>query len=269
MEINQMEAMMSIITRKISAVLMVLILSAGLISCSSQTEQVPRLSMFVGIDISGSFVNSGAYENSIAFLANYLYAHVNGIGEFEEPNVLFVSSIGGVDVAETKTFYPIHSFQNKSVTEIEEYLKELYPKDQLEPITDFNAFFEHVARTVENQNLLLRPISVILISDGVPDYRVNGENLERNFRDINVNMLERLSRNITIRLLYTNPSDGRSWQTEVPRRRVKIWTQDADVMETWDDSTIYIPDLPIEQQERWMEWTMSNVNYNVRARRVD
>lgn len=246
-----------------------LICSVSLIGCSSPTEQVPRLSMFVGIDISGSFVNSGAYENSISFLANYIYAHVNGVGDFEEPNVLFVSSIGGVDVAETKTFYPIQTFRNRSVKDIEDYLMELYPKDQLEPITDFNAFFEHVARTVENQNLLLRPISIVLISDGVPDYNAGGEKVTRDFRDIDVNRLERLSRNVTIRLLYTNPSDGRSWQTEVPRRRVKIWTQDASVMKTWNDSTIFLPDLPIEKQERWMEWTKSNVNYNVRARRVD
>lgn len=256
--------------QKITVVFALTLFTISGMSCSPQAEQSPRLSMFIGVDISGSFVNSGSYENSIKFLANYIYAHVNGIGEFEEPNVLFVSSIGGVDVAETKTFYPIHTFQNRSVEAIEEYLFELYPKNQLEPNTDFNAFFEHVARTVENQNLLLRPISVVLISDGIPDYRTEtGEMVVRNFEDINVNMLERLSRNVTIRVLYTSPTDGRSWQTEVPRRRVKVWTQDADVMKTWNDSTIYMPDLPIEEQERWMEWTMSNVNYNVRSRRVD
>lgn len=237
--------------------------------CSTNEEPNPRMSMFVGIDISGSFVNSDYFENSMSFLAHYIYSHLNGVDGFEEPNVLFVAPIGGADVDQPKTFYPIQTFQNKSVEEIEALLYELFPTDKLDPITDFNAFFEHIARTVENHNLVLRPISVVMLSDGIPDYHVEGNRQMRDFRAIDLSPLERLSRNITVRLLYTNPVDGRSWQTEVPRRRVKIWTQDSDVMETWNDPDIYIEDRPLEQQERWIEWTMKNVNYNVRARRVD
>lgn len=244
------------------------LLISMLMSCSPQ-EQQPRLSMFVGVDISGSFVYNDYYDNSISFLAHYIYAHVNGIGDFEKPNVFFVAAIGGSDVNEPKTFHPIQVFENKPVEDIESRLWEMFPTDELEPITDFNAFFEHVARTVQNHNLVLRPISVVLLSDGIPDYFVDGERHLRKFRDIDLSPLERLSRNITIRLLYSDPADGRAWQTQIPRRRVKIWTQDAEVMKTWNNPNIFLEDRPIEEQKRWMDWTKKNVNYNVRARRVD
>lgn len=234
--------------------------------CSPPTEQTPRLSMFIGIDVSGSFVNSGNYENAISYLAHYIYAHLNGLEGFEEPNVLYVSSIGGSTVGESKTFYPRETFENMSVEDIETRLMELYPKNRLDAITDFNSFFEHIARTIQNNNLVLRPVSVILLSDGIPDLQRDGET---DFRSIDLSPLEQLSRNVTIRVLYTDPVTGRAWQTEVPRRRVKIWTQDADVMTTWNDSTIYFENREIENQDRWINWTQNNVNYNVRARRVD
>ncbi|MEX0928501.1 MAG: hypothetical protein WD266_03480 [Balneolales bacterium] len=236
--------------------------------CTTEENQ-PRLSMFVGVDVSGSFVHTEYYANSLAFLAHYIYAHVNGVEGFEKPNVFFIASIGGMDIDDPKTFHPIQSFENKSVEEIEDQLWEMFPTDQLEPVTDFNTFFEHIARTVQNHNLVLRPISVILLSDGIPDYEIDNEQHLRRFSDIDLHPLERLSRNVTIRLLYSNPSDGRSWQTEIPRRRVKIWTQDAEVMKTWNDPKILFEDRAIEEQDRWISWTRENVNYNVRSRRVD
>jgi hypothetical protein len=234
--------------------------------CTVDEERAPRLSMFIGIDVSGSFVDSDYYDNSISFLAHYIYGHLHKVGELEEPNALFVSSIGGDNPDEPKTFYPIQTFEDRSVEEIEEQLRELFPTEELDPITDFNAFFEHVARTVRNRNLVLRPISVVLLSDGIPDIEREGET---DFRSIDFSPLERLSRNITIRLLYTDPGTGRAWETQIPRRRVKIWTQDADVMTSWNDSTIYLPNRPVEEQERWIDWTLDNVDYGVRARRVD
>lgn len=248
---------------KIIVIFLVALYAAG---CTQKGEPTPRLSMFVGIDISGSFVNSGHYENSISYLANYIYASVNGLDEFEVPNVLYVSSIGGNEPGESKTFYPKEIFENKSVEDIETQLMEIYPKDALDNITDFNSFFEHIGRTIENNNLVLRPVSVILLSDGIPDVKRDGET---DFKSIDLSPLEKLSRNVTIRLLYTDAITGRAWQTEVPRRRVKIWTQDATVMATWSDSTIYLKNKRIEEQDRWMNWTKNNVNYNVRARRVD
>jgi hypothetical protein len=243
-----------------------LLLVAG---CNPDGEQNPRLSLFIGIDISGSFINSGYFDESLTFMAHYIYAHLNGIGGLEKPNVLFVSSIGGSAPDEPKTFFPIHVFQNKSVEEIEAKLHEIFPKDVQNPFTDFNAFFEQVALTIRNKNLVLRPVSVVMVSDGIPDSPDVIKNGETDYRSINLQPLERLSRNIILRLLYTDPVTGKNWQTQIPRRRVKIWTQDARVMTTWNDSTIYLAGQPISKQARWIDWTKDNVDYGVRARRVD
>lgn len=235
-------------------------------NCTTSDETNPRLSMFIGIDISGSYLNSGHFDNSIKFLSQYIYAHLNGVEELEKPNVLFVSSIGGSNDNEPKTFYPIQTFENRSPSEIEEKLREIFPKETQNRFTDFNAFFEQIALTIRNKNLLLRPVSVVMLSDGIPDVTVNGET---DFRSLDFSPLEKLSRNITIRLLYTDATTGRNWQTKVPRRRVKVWTQDANVMTSWNDSTIYIPDQPLEEQDRFIAWIEDNVDFGVRARRVD
>jgi len=247
-----------------------LILFVGLIflssGCSLEGEQKPRLSLFIGVDISGSFMNSGYFDESLDFLAHYIYAHLNGIDGLEKPNVLFVSSIGGSTPGEPKSFYPIQTFENQSVEKIRSKLDEMFTRDRQNPFTDFNAFFEQIALTLRNKNLVLRPVSVVMFTDGIPDITQNDKT---NFKSLDLNPLERLTRNITVRILYTDPVTGKKWQTEVPRRRVKIWTQDADIMTTWNDSTIYVPGKPIAEQNRWTNWVKENVNFGVRARRVD
>ncbi len=73
------------------AVAPVVILANG---CTlSGDKSKPRLSMFVGVDISGSFLNGKYFDDSIDFLAHYLYSHLNGLGGLEQPNVLFVSCL--------------------------------------------------------------------------------------------------------------------------------------------------------------------------------
>lgn len=138
-----------------------LIVSSILLGSCTAEEPNPRLSLFVGVDISGSYINSGYYNNSLEFLSKYLYAHLNGIGELEKPNVLFISSIGGATEDEPKTFYPIQTFENRSPEEIEEKLREIFSKETRNPFTDFNAFSEQIALTIQNKNLLLRPVSVV------------------------------------------------------------------------------------------------------------
>jgi len=226
----------------------------------------PRLSMFIGLDISGSFLKGQYFDDSINFLAHYLYAHLNGLGGLEVPNVLFVSSIGGARANEPKTFYPIQTFQNKSIEEISWKLKKIFPKTVSNPYTDYNAFFEQVALTVRNKNLVLRPISIVMISDGIPDVR---KERQTDFSSLVVKPLERLARSVTIRLLYTNAVVGKNWQTKVKRRRVKIWTQDAEVMIFWKDPAILIPNKKLEEQDRFFAWLKDNVDFGVRARRVD
>lgn len=249
-----------------TGLLLLLMLTACDLNMSGGDGPRPRLSLFVGVDISGSFMNSGHFEDALDFLAHYLYAHLNGLGGLEVPNALFVGSIGGATANEAKTFYPIHTFQGKSVEEIRAQLGEIFPRNRQNPFTDFNAFFEQVAATVKNRNLVLRPISIVLLSDGIPDVKKDGET---DFRSINVKPLEKLARSVTVRLLYTTPVVGKKWQTQIKRQRVKIWTQDAAVMVTWKDPNIFLPDTPFEKQTHLFQWIKDNVDFGVRARRVD
>ncbi len=253
--------------RCLTAILLVCALGAtGCDTGNGKNADQPRLSMFVGVDVSGSFVKSGYYDDAIDFLANYLYAHLHGLGGLEVPHTLFVGSIGGENANQAKTFYPIETFQDKSVGEIARKLEEIFPKSGTNPMTDFNAFFEQVAETVRNRKLVLRPISIVMLSDGVPDVPEGGG---KNFRSIRVQPLETLSRNITVRLLYTSAEIGKDWQTEVRRSRVKIWTQDAPVMVSWKDSTIMQPGQPMDHQQKFFDWVKDNVDYGVSARRID
>jgi hypothetical protein len=253
---------------KSNKLIILVMLAAVLVQpgCSGRSDANPRLSMFIGVDISGSFMNQKYFDDSIEFLAYYIYSHLNGINNLEVPNVLYVSSIGGADANEPKTFYPKQLFEHKSISEIHSKLKEIFPKTRCNPFTDYNAFFEQVALTIKNKNLVLRPITIIMLSDGIPDIKNEGQS---DFRNIVVKPLEGLARSVTIRLLYTNAVVGKSWQTKIKRRKVKIWTADAEVMVSWKDPDILLPDTPVEQQTRLFAWVKDNVDFGVRARRVD
>lgn len=250
--------------RSVGVILLILLL--GISGCSLTTgDTKPRLAMFVGVDISGSFMNGEYFDDSIDFLAYYLYCHLHGLGDLNVPDVLFVSSIGGAHANEPKTFFPKQTFENKSVDEIASELRKIFPKENANPFTDYNAFLEQVALTVKNKNLALRPISIVMVSDGIPDVMRNGKT---DYRSIVVKPLEKLSRSVTIRLLYTDATVGKNWQTRVPRSRVKIWTQDASVLATWRDPKILNPGTPLAKQERFFEWVKDNIDFHVRSKRV-
>jgi hypothetical protein len=40
-------------------------------------------------------------------------------------------------------------------------------------------------------------------------------------------------------------------------------------MVSWKDPKILLPDKPVEEQTRFFEWIKDNVDFGVRARRVD
>ena len=251
----------------IKNVVLALLVTSVFLGCGlDESSSKPRMSMFIGVDISGSFVKTKYFDDSIEFLAHYIYSHLKGLDGLEKPNVLFVSSIGGAKENEPKTFYPIQTFENKSIKEISDKLHEIFPKKVLNPFTDYNAFFKQVALTVKNKNLVLRPISVVMVSDGIPDVKTEGKT---DYKSIEVKPLESLARNTTIRLLYTSAVVGSNWQTKVKRKRVKIWTQDAEVMVSWKDGKILQPDTAFEKQERFFGWIKDNVDFGVRGRRVD
>jgi len=66
--------------------------------------------------------------------------------------------------------------------------------------------------------------------------------------------LEYLSRNITLRILYTDAVTAKSWRDEVPRKRIKVWTQDAVVMAEWKDPKTLLPGKGPNDQERFFAW---------------
>jgi len=252
-----------------AAAMLLLVTSLSLTGCErlgGVKADTPRMSMFIGVDISGSFMNSPHFDDSIDFLAHYIYGHLHGAGEMERPASLFVSSIGGATADEPKTFYPIQTFENKSIEEIAATLREMFPKDQPNPFTDYNAFFEQVAYTVKSKNLVLRPVTIVMLSDGIPDVTRNGET---DYDSIVLHPLERIARSVTVRLLYTNAVVGKNWQTEVSRKRVKVWTQDADVMVAWKDPKIMLTDRQFEEQPHFFDWVADNVDFGVRSRRVN
>ncbi|MEX2180428.1 MAG: hypothetical protein WD771_00150 [Gemmatimonadaceae bacterium] len=117
-----------------------------------------------------------------------------------------------------------------------------------DPITDFNAFFERVAVHVKRNNLVLAPLNVVMFSDSVPDFpgaRVRGDSL---YARVNLGPLVCLSRSVTVRLLYATPTVSQSWEEHVLRKRVRLWTQDAQTA-LWD-------------------WTREIVDFRVRRPRV-
>jgi hypothetical protein len=234
---------------------------------STPSAKTGRLVLFIGVDISGSFMNGKYFDDSIEFLARYIHAHLHGLGGIEIPHSMFVGSIGGVNKGEAKTLFPIQTFQDRTVEEIEAQLRILFPKEKENPFTDYNAFFAQVAELVDMRKLILKPISIVLITDGKPD--LGGPSSSEKFRNIKLKPLESLSRNITLRILYTDAVTAKSWREEVPRKRVKIWTQDAVVMAEWKDPKTLIPGETPTEQHKLFSWVKDNVDFQPRLRRVD
>ena len=244
-------------------------LTASLPTTGSTDSQASRarLVLFVGVDISGSFMRDRYFDDAISFLARYIHAHLNGLGGLAVPHSLFVGTIGGVQQGEAKTFFPIQTFQDRSIPEIETQLRQLFPKKNENPFTDYNAFFAQVADMIDSKKLILKPISIVLLTDGVPD--LGGTTRSAKFQNIKLKPLEGLSRNITLRVLYTDAVTAKSWRDEVPRKRVKIWTQDAVVMKEWNHPKTLIPGRPPADQQKFFAWVKDNVDFQPRLRRVN
>src|SRR5919197_896495 len=92
------------------AALLTATLGCGYQAESSQSGELhkPRQVLFVGVDVSGSFHQSGYYDNAMGFLAHYLYGHLNELGGLWKPRELFVATIGGAAGDDPKAFHPIH-----------------------------------------------------------------------------------------------------------------------------------------------------------------
>jgi hypothetical protein len=221
----------------------------------AETDQEARMSLFIGIDVSGSFQNTGNYNDAMRFAAHYIYGHLNALGELEEPAVLFVGSIGGERPGEAKSFHPIHDFQGKSVDQIDADLHAWFESG--DAFTDFNPFFERVAAFVKRQNLILKPLTIVVVSDGVPD-----AGQDDRYSRINLEPLEYLSRSVTVRLLYATPTVAVRWEEDIERRRVRMWTVDAEVMRGWRSQITL--GRPLDEQDRLWTWVKENVDFRAR-----
>ena len=241
--------------------------AALLVGCSRAEDQEadkPATStLILGIDVSGSFRDARLYDDAVEFAANYIYAHLNGLGGLKVPTSVFVASVGGARPGEPKAFHPINDFQNRSVAQIAADLRAWYPST--DEYTDFNAFFQRVSGLIKERGLILAPLNVIVLSDGVPDVPP-GTKLaagETPYQRIDLSPLEYLSRSVTVRLLYASPTVGENWKKQVRRKRVRLWTEEAQVMAGWH--TQVKPDVPLDQQADLWKWVADNVDFRVRA----
>ena len=221
-----------------------------------------RSSLFIGIDVSGSFRSTGNYEDAIEFASHYMYGHLNGLGDLSVPSAVFVGSVGGDRPGEPKSFQPIHAFKGKSPEEIAAVLRENFPPE--DGFTDFNAFFERVASMVKQRGLILAPLNIVIFSDGVPDLTARPGADESRYANIDVSKLEYLSRSVTIRLLYASPTVSVGWERDINRRRVRMWTVDDEVMVGWREQLEADGDASVK--ENLWTWVKDNVDFRVRSR---
>jgi hypothetical protein len=236
---------------------------AALVACAPKggETRTARSTLVIGIDVSGSFRRGGRYDSSIEFAANYLYGHLHGLGGLKKPTNVFVGSIGGEQPGETKSFQPIHTFQGMSVAEIASYLRREYPSR--DGLTDFNPFFGRVATLLKRQGLVLSPLNVVMFTDGLPDLHKDKRDSLAMYGKINLSELEYISKSVTVRVLYPAPTVAVHWEKRVPRRRVRMWTVDDEVMATWRRH--YRQGAPPEAQDQLCKWIADNVDVRVRS----
>jgi hypothetical protein len=254
---------MRISRRGLGSALAAFSLSVAAVACvpTADGARVARSTLVIGIDVSGSFSGKNRYDSSIDFAANYLYAHIHGLGGLKQPTAVFVGSFGGEKPGETKSFQPIHTFQNMTVPQIAAFLRKEYPSR--DGLTDFNPFFERVGTLVKRQNLVLSPLNIVMLTDGIPDTPSEKNDSLSKYKKIDVSGLEYLSKNTTVRILYPRPTVAVHWEKNVPRRRVRMWTVDDEVMATWR-SHYKNGAQPESQAELW-KWINDNVDFRVRS----
>jgi hypothetical protein len=176
-----------------------------------------------------------------------------------------VGELGGERPGQAKVFHPIQDLTGKSPAQIAADLRAWFP--QTDPITDFNAFFQRAAVHVRRNNLVLAPLNIVLFSDGEPDFPGAGRlTPEERYGRIDLDPLEYLSRNVTVRLLYAQPPVAQLWERRVPRKRVRLWTQDSEVMSGWRRH--FTSGVRVEAQDSLWSWVEKIVDVRVRRERV-
>lgn len=222
---------------------------------SEAGDRQPRESLFIGLDTSGAFYRAG-HDDALAFLAHYIYGHLNGLGGLSTPLDLFVGAIGGDDSSEDA------SLAGKTIPQIEQTLRQRFPPT--DTLTHFNVFFRRVARIAAARNLLLRPLTVVLITDGLPDVAAASPALGAGgaYRQIDLGPLEYLAPRVTVRLAYASPPVAERWRTLVPHKRVRLATVSHEVMKGWRAQVR--PNAVPAAQERLWQWMRETVDVRVR-----
>ncbi len=243
-----------------------LALVAAAVACKpSGTAKPPKSTLVVGIDVSGSFRSTPYFNDAIDFAALYIYAHLHGIDGVQQNTEIFVGSLGGERPGQPKTFHPIQDLTEKTPQEIAASIRAWFP--ETDPITDYNGFFQRLSVHIRRQNLVLAPLNVAMFTDGQPDFPGAGRlTTEQRFARVDMSPLEYLSRSVTVRVLYVRPVVAQNWERLVKRERVRIWTQDADIMKGWRRHEIAGADLA--QEDSLLSWMKEIVDFRVRRGKI-
>lgn len=241
-------------------------LLAALVSCKPpENAPPPRSTLVVGLDVSGSFRQTPYFNEALDFASLYIYAHLHGTGKLRQATDIFVGTMGGERPGQAKTFHPIQDLTGKTPEEIAASLRTWFP--ETDPITDFNGFFERLSVHIRRQNLVLAPLNVVMFTDGLPDFPGAGRlTTEARFAKVDMSPLEYLSRSVAVRVLYVRPTVAQSWEQQVKRKRVRIWTQDAQTMQGWRRHMV--AGAPLEQQDSLLSWMDKIVDFRVRRGRI-
>jgi len=251
---------MTVSLRRATVAAAAVLVTLAWVPAADSADRRPRHTLFVAVDTSGSFRERG-YDDAMTFLAYYLYGHLHELGGLTGIRALFVAAVGGKRNDEPKAFRPISEFEGKRIPEIEADLRRWFPPT--DPLTDFNVFFREVVRIARERNLVLTPITVLVVSDGIPDVPGYKHGTPDSFKAINLGLLESLARNVTVRLVYASPTVGDRWRTLIRRHRVRLWAVDHDVMKGWRAQLR--PDAAPAGQTRLWKWVRENVDYRVRS----
>lgn len=247
-------------------VLAVAVLLGAVITCKPpENAPPPRSTLVVGLDVSGSFRSTPYFNEALDFAALYIYAHLHGLKGLKQATDIFVGSLGGERPGQPKTFHPIQDLTEKSPEQIAASLRAWFP--ETDPITDYNGFFERLSVHIRRQNLVLAPLNVVMFTDGLPDFPGAGRlTPEARFGKVDMSPLEFLSRSVSLRVLYVRPQVAQNWERLVPHKRVRIWTQDAEIMKGWRRHQL--AGLPMEQQDSLLSWMNKIVDFRVRRGKI-
>lgn len=215
--------------------------------------------LFVAVDATGTLAGE-RYDDAMAFLAWYVHGRVNGLGGLPIPGDLVVTAVNGTSETPDRV-RSVEDFAGRSVAEIEADLRTWFPPG--DGPRDFTAFFRRVARTVAERHLVLTPITVLVLTDGVPGADARPKRPAAGaYREIDLRPLDYLARRVTVRLAWTSPPVAERWRTLAQRARVRLWTVDQEVMKSW--RAHLAPDTPPAGQDRLWQWVRETLDVRVR-----